>query len=197
VIGKVCPDLKALPAYAQGSPPSESNCVRSNGASIDLGESIFGLDAFQINHRGLDIPMPHPTLQCANVHPMSQMLGRKRVAEFVKKEVLTVRAFRTFVAVFGYALIAIQSCPLSYPLHKHIHFAIWIAACIGKNEFRWDCISACLKALQPRQDSGRKRNSSLFPVFWRIAPLWFRRDSNNGMPEINISPQQISDLLIS
>ena len=53
--------------------------------------------------------MPHPILQRLDIADVIlQVAGRERVPEFVQKEIRAVRSFRTFVAVFRYALPAVQ-----------------------------------------------------------------------------------------
>ena len=57
--------------------------VGGQRACVYLRQSIFGVNRFEIDHRGLNIAVPHPTLQCADVYALAEMLRGKSVAEFM------------------------------------------------------------------------------------------------------------------
>ncbi len=65
---------------------------------------------------------------------MPQVLGGKRVTNFVQEVVLAVRTFRAAVAMLGDALSAIQFRPLGNSLDDHVRLCVGIAFRIRKNQ---------------------------------------------------------------
>ena len=76
--------------------------------------------------------MAHPGLKRADVYTVPQVLGGKRVTEFMQEEVMAVRTFRALVAVLGNALSAIQLRPVSHPLHDRVILAVGVPAFVRK-----------------------------------------------------------------
>ena len=135
--------MQTLSAQSPGSIWGRSGDIRRQRSCVHFCQSAFRLDPFQINHGRLDVAVSHPGLKCPDVHPVTQVLGGKRVAELVQEEVVAVRAFRALVAVLRNALSTIQLRPVSDPLHDHVVLAVGIPTFVGKQELRRQGI-ACL-----------------------------------------------------
>ena len=78
--------------------------------------------------------MSHPILQCLDVANVILQVPRgKRVPEFVEEEVRAVRTFRALVAMFRYALPAIQFRVECDALEFELVPLVWPARLIRKN----------------------------------------------------------------
>jgi hypothetical protein len=92
--------------------------------------------------------VPLPGLESAYIHPMSQVLGGKRVAEFMQKEVMAIRSVRAFVAMLGKALPTIQLRPMSDSLHDFIVIGVGIPTFIGKHQLRRQRVPSLFQSAQ-------------------------------------------------
>jgi hypothetical protein len=106
---------------------ARSRNVPGQRSSIDLGQCVFGLHALQVDHRGFDVTMAHPTLQCPDVNAVSQMLCCKSVAELVEEEMPAEWSLCAFVSVFGDALSAVQFGALCDAFDDHVIFTVGIS----------------------------------------------------------------------
>lgn len=79
---------------------------------------------------------------------MPQVLGGKRVTEFVQEVVLAVSTFRAAVAMLGDALSAIQLRPLGDPLDDHVRLGVGIASRIRKNQLGGQCVTPLFHRLE-------------------------------------------------
>ena len=84
------------------------------------------MHALEVDHRGLDVAMAHPALQCPNVDTVPQMLCCESVAELVEEEMPAMRSLGAFVSVFGDALSAVQFGALGHALDDHVIFTVGI-----------------------------------------------------------------------
>jgi hypothetical protein len=76
-------------------------------------------------------------LHCANVYAVTKMVGSEGVPEFVKEEVLALRAFRALVSVRGHTPPAIEAGTLGDTLDDHVHLAVQASPTVGEEEMVW------------------------------------------------------------
>ena len=77
-----------------------SDRQRRQFTGVDPSHHVLIPNRFQVNHRGRQVFVSHPILQGFDVADVIlQVARRKRVPEFVEKEIGTVRPFRALVSV--------------------------------------------------------------------------------------------------
>src|ERR1035441_9508233 len=77
------------------------SCKCREAPLVDPGLYIAIAEAFQINHRGRDVAVPHPLLQGADVDAVLEVARGIGVAEFVKEPAATVCSFSAAIDLYS------------------------------------------------------------------------------------------------
>ena len=73
------------------------SCKRRQTPLVNPRLNVAVSDAFQVDHRRRDVPMPHPLLECADIDAVLEIPGREGVPEFMEKPAGAVGPFGTAV----------------------------------------------------------------------------------------------------